>query len=162
VDRRVLIILVAAVVLGGVVIGVLVARGGGDSSPSSDLTDTKVKPVIEVPDDPPPTKLETKDIVEGHGPAAKKGDQLTVQYVGVDYDTGKEFDSSWSNGQPFPVQLGTGQVIQGWDEGVAGMKVGGRRELTIPPDLAYGASGSPPAIGPNATLVFVIDLLSIK
>ena len=84
-----------------------------------------------------------------------------MQYVGVDYETGKEFDASWDRGQPFPFQLGAGNVIEGWDEGVAGMKVGGRRELIIPPDLAYGKQGSPPAIGPDATLIFVIDLIDV-
>jgi peptidylprolyl isomerase len=104
----------------------------------------------------------SEDIVTGDGPTAEAGDQLTVQYVGVDYETGEQFDASWDNGQPFDFELGAGNVIPGWDEGIEGMKVGGRRELTIPPDLAYGPNGSPPDIGPNATLVFVVDLLDVK
>jgi peptidylprolyl isomerase len=162
-DRRVIVLIVSAAALAVVVAIVLIARGGSDSGSNGgpDLTDTSKKPVVEVPSGPPPTTLETKDIVTGDGPAAQAGDQLTVQYVGVDYQTGKEFDTSWGKPQPFKFQLGGGQVIPGWDQGVAGMKVGGRRELIIPPNLAYGAQGQPPAIGPNATLIFVIDLVSI-
>jgi len=84
---------------------------------------------------------------------------VTVQYVGVDYKTGKQFDASWDRGEPFPFTLGNSEVIPGWEQGVEGMKVGGRRELIIPPQLAYGSTGSPPLIAPNETLVFVIDLL---
>ena len=125
-------------------------------------TDTSVKPVFEPPAGDPPTELVINDVVEGDGAAAKAGDQLNVQYVGIDYATGEQFDASWDNGQPLPLQLGAGQVIKGWDEGIEGMKVGGRRELIIPPDLAYGAQGQPPDIAPNATLVFVIDLLDVQ
>ncbi|MET0510295.1 MAG: FKBP-type peptidyl-prolyl cis-trans isomerase [Thermoleophilaceae bacterium] len=110
----------------------------------------------------PPRKLETVDIVKGKGPAAKAGDNVTVHYAGVTFSTGEEFDASWTSGQPFRFPLGGGQVIQGWDIGVEGMKKGGRRQLTIPPELAYGAQGSPPVIGPNETLVFVIDMLEIQ
>ncbi len=124
--------------------------------------DTATKPKVEVPKGEPPTQLEVTDLVEGTGPEAKTGDVVTVQYVGVDYATGEEFDASWDRGQPFPFTLGAGDVIQGWDLGVAGMKVGGRRELVIPPGLAYGQQGSPPAIGPNATLIFVVDLLAVE
>jgi len=124
--------------------------------------DTKTKPEIPKPTGEPPTELEQRDIVKGKGEAAKAGDQVTVQYVGVSYSTGEEFDASWDSGQPFPFSLGAGEVIPGWDEGVEGMKVGGRRKLVIPPDLAYGPAGSPPAIGPNETLVFVIDVLDIQ
>lgn len=147
-----------------VVAAVLIGRSGGDEegTDSATLTDTSVKPVIEVPSEPPPEELEIEDIVEGDGEAAEEGDQLTVEYVGVDYGTGEQFDASWDTGQPLPFELGAGNVIPGWDEGVEGMKVGGRRELVIPPDLAYGPQGSPPAIGPNATLVFVIDLLEVQ
>jgi peptidylprolyl isomerase len=91
----------------------------------------------------------------------KAGQTATVDYVGVSFSTGQEFDASWDRGEPFPFPLGGGQVIQGWDQGVEGMKVGGRRELVIPPDLGYGPQGSPPAIAPNETLVFVIDLKKI-
>jgi peptidylprolyl isomerase len=142
---------------------VLIARSGGDDSSSASIsTDTSTKPTIDVPSGPPPTGLESTDIVEGDGATAQTGDEVKVQYVGVDYSTGEQFDASWDNGQPFTFTLGGGQVIPGWDQGVTGMKVGGRRELIIPPDLAYGAQGSPPAIGPNATLIFVIDLLDVK
>jgi peptidylprolyl isomerase len=124
-------------------------------------TETATKPKVTVPSGPPPKKLEIKDLKEGTGPAAKAGDQLTVQYVGVNYANGKQFDASWDRGQPFQFQLGAGGVIPGWDEGLVGMKAGGRRELIIPPDLAYGAQGAPPDIPPNATLIFVIDLEQI-
>jgi peptidylprolyl isomerase len=162
VDRRVLAIIVSAVVLAVIVVVVVVARGGDDSSSGGDLSDTSQKPNVEVPSDPPPDQLKIEDIVDGDGAEAQKGDQVSVQYVGVDYETGEEFDSSWDRDQPVDFQLGSGMVIPGWDQGVEGMKVGGRRELTVPPDLAYGPQGSPPAIRPNATLVFVIDLLSVK
>jgi peptidylprolyl isomerase len=161
VDRRVVALIVSAALLGVVVIVVLVGRGSDDSSSSGDLTDTTQKPVVEVPGDKPPDQLEVKDIVEGDGAGAQKGDQVSVHYVGVDYETGEEFGSSWDRNEPVDFQLGSGQVIKGWDQGVEGMKVGGRRELTIPPDLAYGSAGSP-AVGPDATLIFVIDLLSVK
>ena len=122
--------------------------------------DLKSKPAIPKPTGKAPTALVVKDIVKGKGATAKAGDAITVQYVGVDFKTGEQFDASWDRGQPFQFQLGAQMVIPGWDQGVAGMKVGGRRELVIPPDLAYGPQGQPPAIAPNATLVFVIDLVS--
>jgi peptidylprolyl isomerase len=122
----------------------------------------KTKPKVTVPSGPPPKKLEIKEIENGTGPTAKAGDEVTVQYVGVGYDSKEEFDSSWSRNEPFSFALGAGQVIPGWDKGVAGMKVGGRRELIIPSNLAYGPQGSPPAIGPNETLIFVIDLLAVQ
>jgi peptidylprolyl isomerase len=161
VDRRLLALIVSATLLVGVVAVVLVARGGSDDEGGSDLTDTSTKPAIEVSDEAPPTELVSEDIVTGDGDEAQAGDQVTVQYVGVDYETGEEFDSSWENPEPFQFELGAGAVIPGWDEGVAGMRVGGRRQLVVPPDLAYGAQGQPPAIGPNATLVFVIDLVEV-
>jgi peptidylprolyl isomerase len=122
----------------------------------------QTKPKVKVPSGPPPKKLETKDIVKGKGAAAANGAPVTVQYVGVLYKDGKEFDSSWAAGQPFSFTLGGGEVIPGWDKGIVGMRVGGRRQLTIPPDLAYGAEGSPPDIGPNETLVFVVDLVAVQ
>ncbi len=125
-------------------------------------TDTKVKPKVTVPSEPAPKKLTEKEIVKGTGAEAKSGDEVTVQYVGVGYESEEEFDSSWSRNEPFSFTLGAGEVIPGWDQGVAGMKVGGRRELIIPAELAYGPAGSPPAIGPNETLIFVIDLLAVK
>jgi peptidylprolyl isomerase len=87
---------------------------------------------------------------------------VQVQYVGVSFKTGEQFDASWDRGEPFVFQLGAGQVIPGWDQGIQGMKVGGRRRLVIPPDMAYGSRGSPPSIGPNETLVFVVDLLAVQ
>jgi len=122
----------------------------------------KTKPKVTVPTGAPPKKLEVKELEEGSGAEAKSGDEVTVQYVGVNYKNGEEFDSSWSRNEPFPFTLGAGEVIPGWDQGVEGMKVGGRRELIIPPELAYGEAGAPPAIGPNETLVFVIDLLKVS
>jgi peptidylprolyl isomerase len=120
------------------------------------------KPVVTVPKGPAPKKLVVKDLVKGTGPEAKSGSNITVNYVGVLYKGGKEFDSSWKRNQTFPFKLGAGSVIKGWDQGIVGMKVGGRRELIIPPNLAYGAAGSPPTIPANATLVFVVDLLGVS
>jgi peptidylprolyl isomerase len=154
-------------------VAVLALAGcGGDSgesaatatpkaTPTPDNKDTSKKPVVTVPDELPPDKLQIRDIVKGKGRAAKKGDKVTVQYVGVAWSTGKEFDASWDRGQPFPFKLGAGKVIPGWDKGVPGMRKGGRRELTIPAEMAYGAQGSPPSIGPNECLRFVIDMVKI-
>jgi peptidylprolyl isomerase len=160
-DRRVIGLLAGGGILAVVVVIVLLAQGGGSSDETTSVADPGSKPTVEVPTGPPPTQLVVKDLKEGDGEEAKAGDTAGVQYVGVLYDTGKEFDSSWERGQPFPFQLGSGQVIPGWDQGVEGMKVGGRRELIIPPGLAYGKTGQPPTIPPNATLVFVIDLVSV-
>jgi peptidylprolyl isomerase len=118
------------------------------------------EPHVTPPSGPAPTKLVTKEIVTGTGTEAKSGDAVTVNYVGVLYKTGKVFDASWKRNETFPFTLGKGQVIPGWEQGVEGMKVGGRRELIIPASLAYGAKGSPPTIPPNEPLVFVVDLLS--
>ena len=123
---------------------------------------TKEKPVIPQPSGDPPTELQSEDIVKGKGKTAKEGDNVSVQYVGVSHSNGQEFDASWNRGEPFTFTLGGGQVIKGWDEGVQGMKEGGRRKLVIPPDLAYGAESPSPAIGPNETLVFVIDLEKVE
>jgi peptidylprolyl isomerase len=133
---------------------------GGKSSrkpepkPKPKPTTNKTKPKVKVPKGPPPKKLVTKDLEKGKGPGAKKGDELTVEYVGVDYKTGKQFDASWDRGEPFTFELGSGGVIAGWEQGIEGMKVGGRRELIIPPELAYGPE--------KGTLVFVVDLLAIE
>ena len=127
-----------------------------------DPKDLSKKPRVDVPEGPPPAKLVTEDIVRGKGKAAKKGSKLEMQYVGVLYDGGEQFDASWDSGQPFPFELGAGNVIKGWDEGIVGMKAGGRRKLIIPPDLAYGPEGQPPTIPPAATLVFVVDLLKVE
>jgi len=160
-DRRVIGLLVAGGILAVVVIVILVGRGGGSGGETTSVADTGPKPTVEVPKGAAPSQLVVKDLKTGDGAEAKSGDQVSVQYVGVLYDGGKQFDSSFDRGQPFSFQLGGGQVIPGWDQGVAGMKVGGRRELVIPPDLAYGAQGQPPTIPANATLVFVIDLVSV-
>jgi peptidylprolyl isomerase len=128
---------------------------------STNLKDTKAKPAVPKPKGPPPKKLVVRDIVAGKGRAAKKGDRLSMQYVGVTYADGKEFDSSWDRGQPFKFQLGQGSVIKGWDQGLVGIKPGGRRELIIPAQLGYGARGQPPSIPPNAALVFIVDALSV-
>jgi peptidylprolyl isomerase len=117
------------------------------------------EPTVPPQSGTPPTTLVTKEIITGTGPEAKAGETVTVNYVGVLYKGGKEFDASWKRNEPFTFTLGRGQVIAGWDQGVAGMKVGGRRMLIIPGPLAYGAKGSPPTIPPNAALVFVVDLL---
>jgi len=152
----------------------LAVAGCGDSDDSTstqaaDATTTEqsggdanlnAKPKVTVPSAPAPKKLEVTEIVEGDGDAAKAGDEVTVQYVGVGYDSKEEFDSSWSRNEPATFDLD--EVIPGWNQGIAGMKVGGRRELTIPPNLAYGPTGSPPVIGPNETLIFVVDLLAVK
>jgi peptidylprolyl isomerase len=122
----------------------------------------KTKPEVTVPSGAPPKKLEIEELEKGAGATAKAGDEVTVQYVGVGYDSEEEFDSSWSRSEPFTFGLGAGQVIPGWDQGIEGMKVGGRRELIIPSNLAYGPAGSPPVIGPNETLIFVVDLLAVK
>src|SRR4051794_14727753 len=124
--------------------------------------DVKTKPVVAIPAGATPKSLTIKDIVPGTGRAARKGDTVSVQYVGSSWSNGAQFDSSWDRGQPFSVPLGKGQVIPGWDKGLVGMKAGGRRLLVIPPNLAYGAQGQPPKIGANETLAFVIDLESIK
>ncbi len=116
------------------------------------------RPTIPAPQGEPPAELVTKDIVKGKGKAAKAGDTVSVQYAGTSWSTGQEFDASWNRGQAFEFGLGQGMVIQGWDVGVEGMKPGGRRMLVIPPEQGYGPTGSPPAIGPNETLVFVVDL----
>jgi FKBP-type peptidyl-prolyl cis-trans isomerase len=117
------------------------------------------EPKVTPPRGSAPTKLVTKDLITGTGTEAKAGDTVTVNYVGILYKGGKEFDASWKRKEPFQFKLGEGKVIRGWDEGVAGMKVGGRRELIIPSELAYGKNGSPPTIPANAPLVFVVDLL---
>jgi peptidylprolyl isomerase len=126
------------------------------------LKDTSKKPVIPKPTGAPPRKLVKEDIVKGTGPGAKNGDTVVVHYVGMNFSNGQEFDASWDTGSPFPVQLGAGMVIQGWDQGLIGIKKGGRRKLTIPPELGYGAEGYPPDIPPNETLVFVVDAIDIQ
>jgi len=124
-------------------------------------TDLSIKPSIQTPPEPP-VDLEVEDIVEGSGPQASAGSLLVMQYVGVSCSTGLQFDASWDRGQPFSFELGAGKVIKGWDEGIVGMAAGGRRLLTIPPEKAYGSSGSGSgSIGPNETLLFIVDLLAL-
>jgi peptidylprolyl isomerase len=120
------------------------------------------KPVVEIPEGDPPTALQVDDLSVGDGPEAVAGKHCTMQYVGHGWSTKSQFDASWDRGEPFSFQLGAGQVIGGWDQGVAGMKVGGRRRLTIPPELGYGSRGAGGAIKPGETLVFVVDLLAVR
>lgn len=138
------------------------AESGENAEKQKSSGGEKTKPTVTVPKGVSPKSFAIKELEEGTGATAKKGDQVTVQYVGVGYDTEEEFDSSWSRNEPFTFTLGAGEVIKGWDRGVEGMKVGGRRELLIPGDLAYGPEGRPPQIGPNETLIFVIDLLAVE
>ena len=126
----------------------------------SKTTDLTKKPEIAISGDLPPPLLGVTEIVPGTGAVAKAGDKLTMQYVGVSWSTKSEFDTSWGK-SPFEFTLGQGRVIQGWDQGLVGMKAGGRRQLVIPPELGYGPSGSGP-IGPNETLVFVVDLVAVN
>jgi len=118
------------------------------------------KPEVDFPGGEPPADLQIKDIREGTGAVAQAGDTVSVHYVGIAWSTGDEFDSSWSRGTPLRFQLGVGQVISGWDQGVQGMKVGGRRHLVIPAHLAYGDRGAGGVIAPGETLIFVCDLVS--
>jgi peptidylprolyl isomerase len=119
------------------------------------------RPQIEKPDGEIPFELGIEDIVVGDGSEAVAGTRVSVHYVGAAFRTGEEFDASWNRGEPFEFKLGKGQVIPGWDEGVQGMKVGGRRRLTIPSAMAYGARGAGSAIRPHEPLVFVVDLLAV-
>ena len=131
-------------------------------TPTAGEADINKKPVVPKGTGAPPKTLKAETLISGSGPEIKNGQQATVQYVGVLFKNGKQFDTSWGKGkQPFQFTIGSGQVITGWDQGVLGMKVGERRRLTIPADLAYGAQGSPPKIGPNEPLIFDIDLKKI-
>ena len=132
------------------------------ATPTAGEADINKKPTVPKGSGTAPTALKAETLIAGSGAQIKNGQQATVQYVGVLFKNGKEFDTSWGKGkQPFAFTLGSGQVISGWDQGVLGMKVGERRRLTIPADLAYGAQGSPPKIGPNEPLIFDIDLKKI-
>jgi peptidylprolyl isomerase len=123
---------------------------------------TDDKPEIDFPEGPPPSDLEITEITEGDGPEATAGRTVSVHYVGVAHSTGEEFDASYNRGAPLNFRLGVGQVISGWDQGVQGMKVGGRRKLVIPPHLAYGDRGAGGVIGPGETLIFVVDLVEVR
>jgi peptidylprolyl isomerase len=132
------------------------------ATPTAGEADINTKPKVPKGSGAAPTALKAETLIAGSGPEIKSGQQATVNYVGVLFKTGTEFDTSWGKGkQPFQFALGSGSVIPGWDQGVLGMKVGERRRLTIPADLAYGAQGSPPKIGPNEALIFDIDLKKI-
>lgn len=120
------------------------------------------KPNVDIPAGAPPTELAREDLVVGTGAEATPGKTVEVHYVGVAWSTKKQFDASWDRNETFDFPLGKGRVIRGWDEGVAGMRVGGRRRLTIPPAMGYGARGAGGAIGPNETLVFIVDLLAVR
>ena len=158
-DPKVIFLAAAAGIL-AIVIGAVLVFGGG--TPDVDNTDISTKPVIVAGEGDPPSEVVTEDIVEGEGPGAQEGDTLTVQYVGALFETAEEFDASWDRGQPFDVTLGQGQVIQGWEQGLIGMKAGGRREIIIPSELGYGPSGSPDGgIPPDAALIFIVDLEKI-
>jgi peptidylprolyl isomerase len=125
--------------------------------------DLSEKPAVDVPVGQTPSyQLELDDLAVGEGDEAVAGKTVEVHYVGVSWATGKQFDASWDRGDTFKFGLGKGQVIPGWDQGVAGMRVGGRRRITIPPMLAYGKRGAGGAIGPDETLVFVVDLLGVR
>lgn len=145
-----LLLLIASLVLAG---------GCGDDKGGAELS----KPKVDVPDGPPPLELTIKDIKVGSGAEAVAGKKLTVHYVGVSWSDKKQFDASWDapGAEPFPFTLGAGAVIPGWDQGLVGMKVGGRRQLIIPPGMAYKEFGAGNAIKPNETLVFVVDLLDV-
>jgi peptidylprolyl isomerase len=120
------------------------------------------KPEIEFPGPEAPSDLVVTEITEGDGAQATSGSTVSVHYVGVAHSTGEEFDASYNRGTPLEFRLGIGQVIQGWDQGVAGMKVGGRRQLVIPPHLGYGDRGAGGVIQPGETLIFVVDLLDVR
>lgn len=159
--------------------GIIVAPGSGATAAASNSAPTtpaatstatvatptsgplSTEPKITVPSGPAPKTLQTKDLVTGTGATAKSGSTITVNYVGALYSNGKVFDASWKRKQTFTTPLSTGSVIPGWVKGIAGMKVGGRRELIIPPNEAYGKQGSGSTIPPNSTLIFIVDLLKV-
>jgi peptidylprolyl isomerase len=122
----------------------------------------RTRPEIDFPAGTPPAELQVVDEIVGDGPEAAPGMTVSAHYVGVAFSTGEEFDSSWNRGAPLDFPLGSGRVIRGWDEGIAGMKVGGRRKLTIPPDMAYGDRGAGGVIKPGETLIFVVDLVDAR
>jgi peptidylprolyl isomerase len=124
--------------------------------------DDRTRPEIDFPGGEPPADLEIHDEIPGQGAEATAGSTVSAHYVGVAFSTGEEFDASWNRGEPFSFRLGAGQVIGGWDRGIEGMRVGGRRRLVVPPHLAYGDRGAGSAIGPGETLIFVVDLLDVR
>ena len=141
------------------------------SDPSTDGDDrrgtvralsSQSKPAVTVPEGNPPSDLTIDDLVVGDGDEAAAGQRVNVHYVGVAWSDGKQFDASWDRHEPFSFRLGAGEVISGWDQGVVGMRIGGRRQLTIPPELGYGSRGFPGAIPPQSTLVFEVELLDVR
>lgn len=120
------------------------------------------RPEIDFPEGEPPTELVLEDITVGEGEEATAGNTVSCHYVGVSHSTGEEFDASWNRGEPLSFRLGAGQVISGWDQGIQGMKVGGRRRITIPPHLGYGERGAGGVIKPGETLIFVVDLMGVR
>ncbi len=122
----------------------------------------RTKPELDFPGDTPPADLVIEDLIEGEGPAVQAGQTVTTHYAGWAFSTGEEFDSSWNRGEPLSFRAGIGQVIRGWDQGLLGMKVGGRRKLTIPAHLAYGDRGAGGVIRPGETLIFVVDLVGVR
>lgn len=121
----------------------------------------RTKPEIDFPEGGLPEELVIIDEIEGAGDIVEPGNTVSCHYVGVAFSTGEEFDSSWGRGEPLRFQVGVGMVIRGWDEGLLGMKVGGRRRLEIPSEMAYGSRGAGSAIGPNESLIFVVDLVDV-
>ena len=126
------------------------------------MSTERSRPEIDFPEGDPPTELTVQDEIAGEGTEATAGSTVVAHYVGVAYSTGEEFDASWNRGEPLRFRLGVGQVIPGWDQGIAGMKVGGRRRLVIPPHLAYGDRGAGGAIAPGETLIFIVDLVDAR
>ena len=126
------------------------------------MNNVATKPEIEFPEGPAPAELVIEDITVGDGAEATVGSTVSAHYVGVAHSTGEEFDASWNRGEPLDFRLGVGQVIRGWDEGIVGMKEGGRRRLLIPSDLAYGERGAGAVIKPGESLIFVVDLVSVR
>jgi len=163
-DNRAKFLILATGLLGLLVGVVLIAQGGDDEGGGQATAEpTAEKPDVQVPNGPPPDTLqiETLEEGEGEGEGAEAGDTVSVQYVGVLYRNGEEFDSNWGSGQFFDVELGAGAVIPGWDQGLVGIEVGETRRLTIPAALAYGEQGQPPTIPPNSALIFVVEAVRI-
>ena len=159
---------IVALVLLSVVGVTACSRATSDEEATPDAVqpgDLATKPdlVTVLPDDrgDPPTQLETEDLVEGVGEQAQPGDRLTVDFVGASWTSGQQFDATWDRGQPYSFTLGRGEVIEGWDRGLAGMREGGRRVLVIPPELAYGDRGAAAGIEPGETVVFIVDLVDV-
>ena len=126
------------------------------------MAQERTRPEIDFPGGEPPADLQIEDEIVGEGAEAGAGSTVVTHYVGVAYSTGEEFDASWNRGEPLSFRLGVGQVIAGWDQGISGMKVGGRRRLTLPPQLAYGDRGAGSSIAPGETLIFVVDLVDVR